>query len=81
MLDRMSLVLVAQQVMGIEPTYSAWKADILPLNYTCSGLFFTQHRYSIINRQKNIDKFVIFFTFILFTMYTISIIMYLYQYS
>jgi hypothetical protein len=21
--------------MGIEPTYSAWKADVLPLNYTC----------------------------------------------
>ena len=24
-----------KQVMGIEPTYSAWKADVLPLNYTC----------------------------------------------
>ena len=23
-----------EQVMGIEPTYSAWKADVLPLNYT-----------------------------------------------
>ena len=23
-----------KRVMGIEPTYSAWKADILPLNYT-----------------------------------------------
>ena len=23
-----------ERVMGIEPTYSAWKADILPLNYT-----------------------------------------------
>lgn len=23
-----------EQVMGIEPTCSAWKADILPLNYT-----------------------------------------------
>ena len=21
--------------MGIEPTYSAWKADVLPLNHTC----------------------------------------------
>lgn len=30
------LFLVTQQVMGIEPTYSAWKADILPLNYTCN---------------------------------------------
>ena len=23
-----------ERVMGIEPTCSAWKADILPLNYT-----------------------------------------------
>ena len=26
---------VQEQVMGIEPTYSAWKADVLPLNHTC----------------------------------------------
>ena len=24
-----------EQVMGIEPTYLAWKASVLPLNYTC----------------------------------------------
>ena len=24
-----------EQVMGIEPTYPAWKAGVLPLNYTC----------------------------------------------
>ena len=24
-----------QQVMGIEPTYPAWKAGVLPLNHTC----------------------------------------------
>ena len=24
-----------EQVMGIEPTYPAWKASILPMNYTC----------------------------------------------
>jgi hypothetical protein len=23
-----------ERVDGIEPTYSAWKADVLPLNYT-----------------------------------------------
>ena len=23
-----------QRVMGIEPTYPAWKAGVLPLNYT-----------------------------------------------
>ena len=25
---------ILERVMGIEPTCSAWKADILPLNYT-----------------------------------------------
>ncbi len=25
---------IRKRVMGIEPTYSAWKADVLPLNYT-----------------------------------------------
>ncbi len=24
-----------EQVTGIEPAYSAWKAEVLPLNYTC----------------------------------------------
>jgi hypothetical protein len=26
-------------VMGIEPTYPAWKAGVLPLNYTRISLF------------------------------------------
>ena len=30
-----SNILRSKQVMGIEPTYSAWKADVLPLNHTC----------------------------------------------
>jgi hypothetical protein len=25
---------LAERVMGIEPTLSAWKAEVLPLNYT-----------------------------------------------
>ena len=24
-----------EQVMGVEPTSSAWEADVLPMNYTC----------------------------------------------
>ena len=24
-----------EQMMGIEPTRSAWKAEVLPLNYIC----------------------------------------------
>ena len=31
-----------KQVMGIEPTYSAWKADVLPLNHTCN---FAEQRF------------------------------------
>lgn len=26
---------LVEQVKGIEPSYSAWEADVLPLNYTC----------------------------------------------
>ena len=26
---------LVERAMGIEPTSSAWKADILPMNYTC----------------------------------------------
>ena len=29
-----------KQVMRIELTFSAWKADVLPLNHTCNILFF-----------------------------------------
>jgi hypothetical protein len=27
-------ILFLERVMGIEPTSSAWKAEVLPLNYT-----------------------------------------------
>ena len=27
---------LGKRVMGIEPTYLAWKASVLPLNYTCT---------------------------------------------
>lgn len=29
------ILAVLEQVRGIEPPYSAWEADVLPLNYTC----------------------------------------------
>ena len=29
-----------EQVKGIEPSYSAWEADVLPLNYTCNLIDF-----------------------------------------
>ena len=31
---------VRKRVMGIEPTYPAWKAGVLPLNYTRMFLYF-----------------------------------------
>ena len=30
----LKLIYKMERVMGAEPTYSAWKADVLPLNYT-----------------------------------------------
>ena len=33
-LQNYSLLLTLERVMGIEPTLSAWKAEVLPLNYT-----------------------------------------------
>ena len=33
-----------EQVKGIEPSCSAWEADILPLNYTCT---FPENAYTI----------------------------------
>ena len=29
-----TLYLLLERVMGVEPTSSAWKAEVLPLNYT-----------------------------------------------
>ena len=32
------VVIFMEQVKGIEPSYSAWEADVLPLNYTCNSI-------------------------------------------
>ncbi len=32
--DRGGVIEGMERVMGIEPTFSAWEADVLPLNYT-----------------------------------------------
>ncbi len=43
-----------EQVKGIEPSCSAWEADILPLNYTCklSESFFTITHRGLICKGK-----------------------------
>ena len=33
----MAIDAVVEQVMGIEPTWSAWEAEALPLSYTCTS--------------------------------------------
>jgi hypothetical protein len=33
-----SRLFIMERVMGIEPTLSAWKAEVLPLNYTRAKL-------------------------------------------
>jgi hypothetical protein len=47
-----------ERVMGIEPTFSAWEADVLPLNYTRTQVSQSLKRYGEITPQKsyNITK-------------------------
>ena len=55
--------------MGIEPTYPAWKAGVLPLNYTRRFVLFFVSLEDVIyntsncfNCQHFFEKFFIFFT-------------------
>lgn len=37
----LAIIWNVERVMGIEPTYAAWEAAVLPLNYTrVSGLYY-----------------------------------------
>ena len=42
--SRLTATFLLERVMGIEPTRPAWKAGILPLNYTrrCNGHYYSQ---------------------------------------
>ena len=49
-----------ERVMGIEPTRPAWKAGILPLNYTRIGTVFRLSHISLVIItwiQKNVNSF------------------------
>ena len=49
-----------ERVKGIEPSQSAWKADVLPLNYTRTHLkpwFLTEPTFDIIHRQNSLVKY------------------------
>ena len=41
------LPFLLEQAMGIEPTTSAWEADVLPLNYACVRDFFILSQFQI----------------------------------
>ena len=49
---------ILERVMGIEPTRPAWKAGILPLNYTRGSrpspfdLFIIPHQFGFVKREK-----------------------------
>ncbi len=45
---------VLEQVKGIEPSCSAWEADILPLNYTCTHLKLLHYTTSERSLQEEI---------------------------
>ena len=38
-----------EQVKGLEPSCSAWEADILPLNYTCESSYSIPHLRPVFN--------------------------------
>ena len=52
--------------MGIEPTTSAWEADVLPLNYACLWNFFILSQFQIdvkkeSKKQRETVRFPLFF--------------------
>lgn len=44
--------------MGIEPTYAAWEAAVLPLNYTRSLKPFDASKYYQIAAQNILNNFI-----------------------
>lgn len=49
-----------ERVKGIEPSYSAWEADVLPLNYTriSEQCYYTPNRVicQAVNFKKHMDR-------------------------
>ena len=52
---------IMERVMGIEPTRSAWKAEILPLNYTRLQIFNSNDYTSIAKVLTFVNSFFKFF--------------------
>ena len=47
-----------EQMTGIEPAWSAWEAEVLPLNYICKRVIIIAHLSIFVNSKKgkNIGK-------------------------
>ena len=59
--ERRELLPTLERVMGIEPTYPAWKAGVLPLNYTRTSSPFSLEKTP--GCQQLSEKFFRFFAF------------------
>ena len=54
-----------ERVMGIEPTCSAWKADILPLNYTRTNQLFNFSTQEMFCQEEFLFFSTLFFSIII----------------
>jgi hypothetical protein len=45
--------------MGIEPTFSAWEADVLPLNYTRAGWDSIASPLAVNAQSDNIGRMIL----------------------
>ena len=61
-----------EQMMGIEPTRSAWKAEVLPLNYICIVYCSPATKIIISYSKAVVNIFFIFFCIIIFIIIRIT---------
>ena len=50
--ERKMLYFSLERMTGIEPAYSAWEADVLPLNYIC---IYPRYYYSTAETRLSMD--------------------------
>ena len=46
-----------ERLMGVEPTYAAWEAAVLPMNYTRRILYYCNRRYMVCQDKVNMSTF------------------------
>ena len=58
--------IIMERVMGIEPTRSAWKAEILPLNYTRLSILNSKDLAIIAKENTFVNTFLNFFIILIY---------------